>query len=70
MTLVETGQLLGNFGEFVGAFAVVATLFYLASAAIVGNDSMHFGPKHGRKARGPCSVAVALSAELDDGQAD
>jgi hypothetical protein len=30
MTLMETAQLLGNFGEFVGAFAVVATLFYLA----------------------------------------
>ena len=30
MTLMETAQLLGNFGEFVGAFAVVATLAYLA----------------------------------------
>ncbi len=30
MTLMETAQLLGNFGEFVGAFAVVLTLFYLA----------------------------------------
>jgi hypothetical protein len=30
MTLMETAQLLGNFGEFVGAFAVVATLLFLA----------------------------------------
>ena len=30
MTLMETAQLLGNFGEFVGAFAVVGTLVYLA----------------------------------------
>ena len=30
MTLMETAQLLGNFGEFVGAIAVVATLTYLA----------------------------------------
>jgi hypothetical protein len=30
MTLVETAQLLGNFGEFVGAIAVVLTLGYLA----------------------------------------
>ena len=30
MTLMETAQLLGNFGEFFGAVAVVATLAYLA----------------------------------------
>ena len=30
MTLMETAQLLGNFGEFFGAIAVVATLIYLA----------------------------------------
>ena len=30
MTLMETAQLLGNFGEVVGAIAVVATLAYLA----------------------------------------
>jgi hypothetical protein len=28
--MMETAQLLGNFGEFVGAIAVVATLMYLA----------------------------------------
>jgi hypothetical protein len=31
MDLMSTAQLLGNFGEFVGAIAVVATLIYLAS---------------------------------------
>ena len=30
MSLAETAQLLGNFGEFVGAIAVVVTLVYLA----------------------------------------
>lgn len=30
MDLMSTAQLLGNLGEFVGAVAVVATLFYLA----------------------------------------
>jgi hypothetical protein len=30
MSLTELSQLLGNFGEFVGAVAVVATLFYLS----------------------------------------
>ncbi len=30
MTLMETAQLLGNFGEFFGAIAVVTTLVYLA----------------------------------------
>lgn len=30
MDLMSTAQLLANFGEFVGAIAVVATLFYLA----------------------------------------
>ena len=30
MTVIELSQVLGNFGEFVGAFAVVATLAYLS----------------------------------------
>jgi hypothetical protein len=30
MTLVETTQMLGNIGEFIGPIAVVLTLFYLA----------------------------------------
>ena len=31
MTALEFSQLLGNYGEFVGAIAVVATLIYLAA---------------------------------------
>ncbi len=31
MDLMDTAQLLGNFGEFVGAIAVVATLIYLTT---------------------------------------
>ncbi len=31
MTLMESAQLLGNFGEFVGAIAVVLTLIYLTT---------------------------------------
>ena len=30
MDLMDTAQLLGNFGEFVGAIAVVVTLVYLS----------------------------------------
>ncbi len=30
MSLTELSQILGNFGEFVGAIAVVVTLFYVA----------------------------------------
>ena len=30
MTLMDMAQLLGNFGEFVGAIAVVVTLVYLS----------------------------------------
>jgi hypothetical protein len=31
MSILELSQILGNFGEFVGAIAVVATLIYLAT---------------------------------------
>jgi uncharacterized protein len=31
MDLMSAAQLLGNFGEFVGAIGVVVTLFYLAA---------------------------------------
>ncbi len=39
MTLLETTQLLGNIGEFVGALAVVATLFYLAVQVRSGREA-------------------------------
>ena len=38
MTLIEGAQLLGNFGEFIGAITVVATLFYLAVQVRHGNE--------------------------------
>jgi hypothetical protein len=36
---MDMAQLLGNFGEFVGAFAVVATLFYLAVQVRHGKEA-------------------------------
>jgi hypothetical protein len=39
MTLIDTAQLLGNFGEFVGAIAVVATLVYLAIQVRLGREA-------------------------------
>ena len=44
MDLMSASQLLGNFGEFVGAFAVVATLVYLAvqiKSARVASEASH-----------------------------
>ena len=45
MTLIETAQLLGNFGEFFGAFAVVATLFYLAVQVRHGKEATQANTK-------------------------
>lgn len=39
MSLMEMSQLLGNLGEFVGALAVVATLFYLAVQVRLGRQA-------------------------------
>ncbi len=39
MDLISTAQLLGNFGEFVGAIAVVGTLFYLAVQVRNGKEA-------------------------------
>ena len=40
MTFVETTQVLGNLGEFIGAIAVVMTLFYLARQVRHSRDSV------------------------------
>ncbi len=40
MNLMDTAQLLGNFGEFFGAIAVVATLIYLATQIRQNTRSM------------------------------
>ncbi len=39
MSLIEISQVMGNFGEFFGAFAVVATLFYLAVQVRHGKEA-------------------------------
>ncbi len=54
MTLMETAQILGNFGEFFGAMAVVASLIYLAVQV-----------KHG--ARSTKISATQSFAEVDNG---
>ncbi len=41
MTLTETAQLLGNFGEFVGAIGVVVTLAFLAVQVRPSRRSMN-----------------------------
>ena len=41
MTLMDTAQLLGNFGEFVGAIAVVATLLFLSFQVRQGARAQH-----------------------------
>ena len=41
MTLMETAQLLGNFGEFFGAIAVVGTLIFLAIQIRQSKDAMN-----------------------------
>ena len=45
MTLMEIAQLLGNFGEFVGAIAVVVTLAYLAVQVKHGQESLNENTK-------------------------
>ena len=39
MTLLEWASLLGNFGEFIGAIAVVVTLLYLAAQVRLGKEA-------------------------------
>jgi hypothetical protein len=41
MTLIETTQLMGNIGEFVGAIAVVVTLAYLAVQVRQNTSQIH-----------------------------
>ncbi len=41
MTLMETAQLLGNFGEFFGAIAVVVTLVYIAVQVSQSRDALN-----------------------------
>ena len=41
MDLMSTAQLLGNFGEFFGAIAVVVTLIYLAGQLRQNTKALH-----------------------------
>ena len=45
MSLMEISQLLGNFGEFVGAIAVVVTLIYLASQVKLSKEATQANTK-------------------------
>lgn len=53
MSLIEVSQLLGNFGEFLGAIAVVVTLIYLAAQV-----------KHNTRAARAATVQSTLTSEL------
>ena len=50
MTLMETAQLLGNIGEFLGAIAVVLTLIYLAIQVRNSKDALAENTKSIRSA--------------------
>ena len=43
MTLMESAQLLGNIGEFLGAIAVVVTLLYLTAQVRHARAEVQFG---------------------------
>jgi len=58
MNVVELSQILGNFGEFVGAIAVVGTLAYLAIQV-----------RHGKEAVDANSRSLAKSHRLAVAQA-
>ena len=57
MSLMETSQLLGNLGEFVGALAVVATLAYLAVQV-----------RHSREATETNTKSLRLMARIEAGK--
>lgn len=61
MTLMETAQLLGNFGEFAGAIAVVATLFYLANQIRDSADATKAVVRQGMDA----GISTYMSAAID-----
>ncbi len=70
MTLMETAQLMGNFGEFFGAFAVVATLFYLAVQVRHGKEATLANTKsvdQAERVHGELVVTRELVCEIDRG---
>jgi len=74
MQLIELSQILGNFGELVGALAVVATLIYLAIQIRQNTNTMNEGQRltkaqtyHARSAvLYQVMAQIANSGELSD----
>jgi len=65
MTLMDTAQLLGNVGEFIGAIVIVATLIYLAMQ--IRQNSEHLAAQtryNNYKGRTDLTLAVSLNAEI------
>ena len=73
MNLMETAQLLGNFGEFFGSIAVVATLIYIAiqvtqNAKLIENQSHLDSVDQDTKFMSAVSDSSQLSALFVKGQ--
>ncbi len=65
MDLMDTAQLLGNFGEFVAAIGVVATLAYLAVQIRQNTRATHAASHHAiTDSLNLGNIAVAQDAEL------
>ncbi len=64
---METIQMLGNLGEFVGAIAVVATLVYLAIQVRHSKEAMEANTKSWNRVvnAGAASQAAADSASME-----
>jgi len=67
MTLMETAQLLGNLGEFVGAIAVVATLAYLTLQVRQNSKIVEATVRNANtRSRNELNVAIATNPELSE----
>ena len=64
MSLLDMSQLLGNLGEFVGALAVVATLFYLAVQVRLGREATEANSRSLEETR-KLALAQAYQARAD-----
>ena len=64
MSITELSQVLGNFGEFVGAIAVVATLVYLAIQVRHSKDAMEANTRSLEESR-KLEMAHAYQARAD-----
>jgi hypothetical protein len=67
MTLMETAQLLGNLGEFVGAIAVVATLAYLTLQVRQNSKIVEATVSNAiTRSRNELNVAIATNPDLSE----